>query len=69
MLLFSDNHNILHTVKFLDDADLIHSDLNEVIKWCDHNNLPLNVNKCKTMSFNRFRSNLSIYHFIYIATA
>jgi Reverse transcriptase (RNA-dependent DNA polymerase) len=59
MLLFADDLKIFRIVKSLDDAALLQSDLNALVKWCDRNALSLNVQKCKFMSFNRSRSNIS----------
>ena len=58
MLLIANDLKTFRIVKSLDDAALLQSDLNALVKWCDRNALSLNVQKCKFMSFNRSHSNI-----------
>lgn len=58
MLLFAHDLTIFRTIKSLDDANPLQSDLNAFVKWCGRNDLFFNVNKCKLMSFNRSRFNI-----------
>lgn len=44
---------IFRTIKSLDNTDFLQSDLYALIKSVDRNNLSLNENKYKLMSFNR----------------
>jgi len=40
------------------DAILLQNDLNILLDWCTINKLPLNIDKCKIISFNRSRDPL-----------
>ena len=53
ILLYADDCKVFGRVDSLKDCETIQSDLNKLKNWCDVNSLPLNINKCKVMSFCR----------------
>lgn len=52
-LLYADDLKIFKEVRNLSDSLMLQSDLHRVFQWCLINDLPLNINKCKTISFTR----------------
>lgn len=55
-ILYADDLKLLGKVSSLSDALLLQSDLDLLSEWCERNQLELNVDKCKVMSFFRIRS-------------
>lgn len=55
-LIYADDLKIYKIIKNSLDAELFQSDLDNFSNWCQINQLCLNVNKCKTMNFNRKRT-------------
>ncbi|CAH2087310.1 unnamed protein product [Euphydryas editha] len=51
--LFADDLKIYKTVKTKSDIDLLQQDLNNIIEWCHHNKMTLNVEKCSHIKFTR----------------
>lgn len=62
-LMYADDLKLYTKIKSLEDAFLLQNDLNLLYKWCTKNKLPLNINKCKVMSFHR-KSNPVIHDYI-----
>ena len=52
MLLFADDLKIYKTIQSLADCLDLQEDLNRVDNWCLENRLPLNIEKCKVMTFS-----------------
>lgn len=57
-LLFADDMKLFRLIRSLNDCLLLQRDIEDVIKWCVHNQLEINVNKCHIMRF--FRTNSTI---------
>ncbi|XP_060878360.1 uncharacterized protein LOC132950803 [Metopolophium dirhodum] len=47
---------VFRLIKSHSDSALLQNDLNTLTVWCNLNKLPLNIDKCKIMSFTRSRS-------------
>lgn len=62
LLLYADDCKLFRRVDNLLDCKLIQNDLHEIQRWCDENCLPLNINKCKCMSFTR-KKELIEFHY------
>ena len=56
LLLYADDCKLFGNVNCLQDCLSLQNDLCELKKWCDGNALPLNVSKCKYMSFHKKRN-------------
>lgn len=52
-LLFADDLKLFKEVSCVLDCSLLQDDLNRLSRWCVENELPLNIEKCKTMTFTR----------------
>jgi len=63
-LLFADDMKIFRLVKSSLDSILLQDDLNTLSIWCKQNNLLLNTDKCKVMSFSRSRSPLLLNYYL-----
>lgn len=50
-LMFADDLKLYRPIYSSNDQAFIRNDLDNLVKWCDHNNLQLNVNKCCFISF------------------
>jgi Reverse transcriptase (RNA-dependent DNA polymerase)/Endonuclease-reverse transcriptase len=55
VLFYADDMKLFLPVKGFQDCMKIQSDLNKLSEWCERNSLPLNVGKCKTITFSRTR--------------
>ena len=53
MLGFADDCKLFHVIGNIEDAMNLQLDLHAVFEWSVRNRLPLNINKCKVMSFSR----------------
>ena len=53
MLSFVDDCKLFHVIENIEDAKNLQLDLHAVFEWSVRNRLPLNINKCKVMSFSR----------------
>ena len=62
LLLYADDCKLFSRVDNLLDCKLIQNDLHAIKRWCDENCLPLNINKCKCMSFSR-KKELIEFHY------
>ena len=51
VLLFADDLKIFREVNDYTDCVILQDDLNALADWCNTNNLPLNVDKCFSMTF------------------
>lgn len=52
-LIYADDMKLFAPVNNVTDANKFQSDLNRFAEWCTQNDLSLNVEKCKHMSYNR----------------
>jgi Reverse transcriptase (RNA-dependent DNA polymerase) len=55
VLFYADDMKLFLPVQGFQDCLKMQSDLNRLAEWCEKNALPLNVGKCKTISFSRSR--------------
>lgn len=53
VLLFADDMKIFTKIESLEDCLLLQSDLSYITVWCQHNNLQLNIDKCKVMTYTK----------------
>jgi hypothetical protein len=53
VLFYADDLKLFLPIGSSHDCLKIQSDLNRLARWCDENALPLNVNKCKVITFTR----------------
>ena len=53
ILLYADDVKLFKSYTSTEERCLLQTDLNNLVAWCDRNDLPLNLNKCKTMCFSR----------------
>lgn len=53
VLLFADDIKIFRQINNVIDAVKLQEDINRISVWCNNNQLHLNINKCKLMSFHR----------------
>jgi Reverse transcriptase (RNA-dependent DNA polymerase) len=53
VLFYADDMKLYLPVGSSQDCLKIQSDLDRLTAWCEDNMLPLNVNKCKTLTFTR----------------
>ncbi|MGH9708527.1 MAG: RNA-directed DNA polymerase [Candidatus Acidiferrales bacterium] len=61
-LLFADDLKLYRTIDSTVDCDLLQRDLDDLNQWCTDNRLPLNINKCKVMTFT-LKKNQCIYQY------
>lgn len=59
-LLFADDLKLFRQINSLNDSVLLQNDLNVLSDWCTINKLPLNIDKCKIISFTRSRDPLIV---------
>ena len=57
-LLFGDDLNIFKNIKTTVDTQNLLLDLRTVVNWSKNNNLPLNAEKCKVISFTRNKKHI-----------
>lgn len=55
LLLFADDNKLYKLIKETSDRFLLQSDINALADWCEKNDLELNIEKCKILSFSRKR--------------
>ena len=55
-LLYSDDLKIYLEKSSIKDCNKLQCDLMNVAKWCEENNIVINVNKCKTVSFTKLKN-------------
>ena len=53
IFLFADDLKLLHLIKTKQDADLLQSDVDAIVKWCQHNHMELNASKCFHIKLTR----------------
>lgn len=51
ILMFADDVKIFKTIHNLEDCHNLQADLNNLVKWSDENQLPLNIDKCQIISY------------------
>ena len=61
ILLFADDAKLFSVIKSPIDCSKIQKDIDSIKNWCVENDLKLNLNKCKTISFFKPRSSHSEY--------
>lgn len=61
-LLFADDLKILNTIKNVNDCDSLQRQLHVLQDWCTRNKLPLNYNKCKTITFSKKKQSHLFFH-------
>jgi Reverse transcriptase (RNA-dependent DNA polymerase) len=52
-LLYADDLKIFKIIDNISDCDQLQNDITYLSDWCNTNSLPLNVNKCKKISYTR----------------
>lgn len=62
-LLYADDMKIFTSINCEDDSERLQNDLDNLQSWCDKNELPLNCDKCYTMSFSR-KQDLSLNEYV-----
>lgn len=60
--LLADDLKFFRIIRGLLDCQILQQELNQLSEWCDYNNLDLNTNKCKSVTFSR---NVNRLHFTY----
>ena len=60
VLFYADDMKLYLPVENSQDCLKIQSDLDRLTKWCEENSLPLNVNKCKILTFTRSLRPISV---------
>ena len=63
-LLFADDLKIFKEIVTQQDADDLRADLRGLEQWSKENHLPLNVKKCKTLTFTRKRCQINSEYYI-----
>nr|AMS38367.1 hypothetical protein [Bactrocera tryoni] len=53
VLLYADDVKLFKTYTSNSERCQLQTDLNNLVSWCDRNDMPLNLKKCKTMCFSR----------------
>lgn len=53
MLLFADDSKMFLEISNVDDTERLQADINNMMRWCDENKLPLNLNKCNIFTASR----------------
>ena len=61
VLMYADDVKLYHSINTPSDSFLLQEDFSRVISWCQVNDMSLNLNKCKVMSFTR--SSLLLTHY------
>ncbi len=51
ILIYADDIKIFHKIGNVDDCLMLQNDINKLKDWCLLNKLPLNIDKCKVVSF------------------
>lgn len=64
ILLYADDAKLLMPIRQLSSATAFQRDITAVADWCTRNNLPLNTQKCKVMSFTRKKLPIVAYYHI-----
>jgi hypothetical protein len=52
-VIFADDIKIYRAIKFPEDCNLLHSDINSIQGWCTATYMKLNTSKTKIISFFR----------------
>lgn len=60
VLMFADDLKIFKIITNEHDSTLLQDDINRISEWCEANQLHLNINKCKVMSFHRKKSPITM---------
>lgn len=56
MLLFADDLKLFRIIENSNDSELLQNYINILYNWCTQNCLPLNISKCKVLTFSKKRS-------------
>lgn len=62
VLLYADDVKLFLSYKWAEDYNLLQRDLNNMVEWCNHNLMSLNLQKCRKISFSRFSPAVVSYH-------
>lgn len=57
-LSYADDLKIFNSISTSSDSMLLQTDLNNILSWCNNNNMRLNLTKCHTITFLKGRSPL-----------
>lgn len=60
---FADDLKLFIRVREVEDCQILQHDLQNIVQWSEVNNLPLNINKCKAMTFTR-SPNITHYNYM-----
>lgn len=58
LVLYADDAKVYKTVSSTNDCELLQNDFNNLLLWCNNNDLQVNFKKCNVLSFGRIRSML-----------
>jgi hypothetical protein len=61
-LLYADDMKLFFVIKDTNDSERMQNDLTKLSKWCECNQLFLNISKCKTITFGRLK-NQTLYDY------
>ena len=53
MLLFADDSKMYKEISNVNDTERLQTDINNMMRWCDENRMPLNFNKCNIFTASR----------------
>ena len=56
VLMYADDLKIYKQISCMSDSRLLQGDLDRLGKWCENNNMFLNVAKCHVLTFNKIRN-------------
>jgi hypothetical protein len=63
-LFYANDLKLFASVAFLEDCVRIQSDLNRLTEWCEFKSLPLNIKKCKIISFSKSTDTLEFAYIL-----
>ena len=58
-LMFADDLKLYYTIHNLNDCLRLQDDLDSILNWCNINDMQLNINKCKSITFTRKRTKIN----------
>ena len=61
LLLYADDLKMYRTIECVTDCEGLQDDLNKLVEWSEKNRLPLNVDKCETITYTRKTINVIEY--------
>lgn len=63
VLLYADDIKLYRKICGPGDCLSLQKELDTILRWCDQNNMSLNVNKCEAISFKRNETNILSYDY------